>query len=409
VPAVLLVALALVGVAAAAPGDLDASFGSGGKVLTDVGIEPGVFNSAHSVAVQPNGKIVVVGGVNGFFVVLRYNRNGSRDQSFGSNGKVLTSFDSFSHALAVAVQADGKIVAAGSGNAQFELARYNVDGSLDPTFSEDGKQVIGFGPLDRGIAAALAIQPNGKIVAAGYSPTAFEFGLVVDVQIAVARFNGDGSLDPSFGSGGKVLTDFGNPTAEYFASAVVIRPNGKIVAVGTGDARVALVGFNIDGSLDAGFGSGGRVLTDFGAGVSEATTAAIQADGKIVAGGVRLLPFPDPSDSFLARYNVNGSLDQSFGTGGKVLTPVGVAAMAIDPTGKLVTTGNPFGVARYNGDGSLDQRFGSGGTVLTDFGPGSSSHAEAIAIQSNGAIVAAGSALTSDFSSYFALVRYLGH
>src|SRR5206468_3222605 len=151
------------------------------------------------------------------------------------------------------------------------LARYNVDGSLDPTFSEDGKQVIGFGPLDRGIAAALAVQPNGKIVAAGYSPTAFEFGLVVDVQIPVARFNGDGSLDPSFGSGGKVLT------------------------------RVVL------------------------------------------------------------------------------------AAMAIDPRGKLLTTGDPFGVARYNGDGSLDQRFGSGGSVLTDFGPGSSSHAEAIAIQPNGA------------------------
>jgi len=300
-PAVLLVALALVGVAGAAAGDLDPSFGSGGKVLTDVGTERFVVNGADAVAIQTNGKIVAAGGVSGSFVLLRYNRDGSLDQSFGSGGKVLTRFGpaNFDHASAVAIQANGKIVAAGGGGGRLELARYNADGSLDPTFGAGGKVVTGFGPLDSGFANAVAIQLNGRIVAAGVTPIAF-----MRAEFAVARYNRDGSLDPSFGSGGKVLTHFDSPPSIDVAKAVAIQSEGKIVT----------------------------------------------------AGG-----------------------------------------------------GTHFALARYDTDGSLDTSFGSGGTLLTDFGPESSSGAGAVAIQPNGAIVVAGAGITSDGSSNFALVRYLGH
>ena len=213
------------------PGDLDPTFGSGGKVTTDFG---GGSDVAIGVALQPDGKIVAAGttstpGVGGFsdFALARYNSDGSLDATFGSGGKVTTDFGG--GAEAVALQPDGKIVAAGSASpgatifSDFALARYNPDGSLDATFGSGGKVTTEFtGNFDQ--ANAVALQPNGKIVAAGTANTG------TTLEFALVRYKKHGGLDPSFGSGGKVTTDFTG--SNDVACGVALQPDRKIVAVG---------------------------------------------------------------------------------------------------------------------------------------------------------------------------------
>ena len=356
--------------AQAAPGDLDLSFGTGGKVITDFG--PG-SNSATAIAIQADGKIVAVGGSSsGDFALARYNTDGSLDASFGTGGKVTTDIGLFDVAFAVAIQADGKIVAAG-GTApegfccQFALARYNADGSLDVSFGVGGKVTTVFSGDSR--AFAVAIQADGKIVAAGGTDDPF----ITD--FALARYNADGSLDTSFGVGGKVTTDFGGFDR---ASGLAVQGDDKIVAVGAGGPNndFVLARYNTDGSLDTSFGTGGKVTTDFG-GFDGANGLAIQGDDKIVAAG---------RGGFftvfaLARYNIDGSLDTTFDGDGMVTTQFfgenieSAAGVAIQSNGKIVAVGSvfstfdpSFALARYNTDGSLDTNFGTGGKVTTDFG-----------------------------------------
>ena len=419
-----LVASLLVVPARAAPGDLDPSFGTGGKVTTDFG--PG-SNSAMAVAIQTDARIVVAGGSgSGDFALARYNTNGSLDTSFGTGGKVTTDFGVFDAASALAIQADGRIVAAGGTSpggfcCQFALARYNADGSLDTSFNGSGKVTTIFGGDTR--AFAVAVQRDGKIIAAGgtMSPFAADFALV--------RYNPDGSLDTSFGIGGKVTTDFGGFDS---ATGVAIQADGKIVVVGEGgpSSDFVLARYNPDGSLDAGFGNGGRVTTDFG-GFDAASGVAMQEDGKIVAAGRGgfFIVFA------LARYNADGSLDTSFAGSGKVTTQFfgqnieSAKGLAIQKNGKIVVVGTAFSdfdpsfaVARYNGDGSLDTSFSGDGKVTTDFGdpadvgrlcpPGrkdcSEDNAAAVAIQPDGRIVAVGGAGACIPPCKFALARYLG-
>jgi uncharacterized delta-60 repeat protein len=209
--------------ALAAAGSLDTSFGVGGKATTDFG----GTDEADGVAVQPDGRIVAA-GIAGFyeggnFALARYDRDGSLDTSFGG-GKVTTDFGSASDfAFDVAIQPNGSIVAGGAvgystAGADFALARYERDGSIDPSFGVGGKVTTDFGSFD--YAFAPAIQPDGRIVAAGAGSEDF----------AVARYNRDGSLDTSFGIGGKVTTDFGS--ADDFAFDVAVQPDGSIVAAG---------------------------------------------------------------------------------------------------------------------------------------------------------------------------------
>jgi uncharacterized delta-60 repeat protein len=410
--------------AQAAPGDLDPSFGTGGKVKTDFG--PG-SNSATAIAIQADSKIVVVGGTgSGDFALARYNADGSLDASFGIGGKVTTDIGLFDVAFAVAIQADGKIVAAG-GTApegfccQFALARYNTDGSLDASFGVGGKVTTIFAGDSR--AFAVAIQADGKIVAAGGRSDPF----VTD--FALARYNADGSLDTSFGTGGKVTTDFSGFDQ---ASRVAVQEDDKIVAVGTGGPNndFALTRYNTDGSLDTSFGTGGKVTTDFG-GFDGASGLAIQGDAKIIAAG---------RGGFftvfaLARYNTDGSLDTTFDGDGMVTTQFfgenieSAAGVAIQTNGKIVVAGSvfstfdpSFALARYNINGSLDTSFGAGGKVTTDFGDPSEvgvlcpsarkdcseDTAKNVAIQSDGKIVAVGGAGPCTPPCIFALARYLG-
>jgi uncharacterized delta-60 repeat protein len=405
---ILLVPVFVVGVAGtawAAAGDLDPTFGTGGKVTTDF-IE-GV-DYAFAVAIQGDGNIVVAGVANSDFALARYNPDGALDPTFGTAGKVTTDFEGvdFAVATAVAIQGDGKIVAAGylgASNYDFALARYNPDGTLDPTFGTGGEVTTDFfGGFDE--AWAVAIQGEGHIVVAGYTYEGSNF------DFALARYKPDGTLDPMFGTGGKVTTDFFG--GDDYAFAVAIQGDGNIVAAGVANGDFALAGYNPDGALDPTFGTAGKVTTDFFGSEDDAHAVGIQGDGRIVAVG---LAVNGDSGFGLARYKPDGTLDPTFGTGGKVITFFGgqdfATSVAIQQDGDIVAAGSDtsehFALARYNPDGTLDPTFGTGGKVTTDFF-GDYNVADAVAIQGDGKIVAAGISCCGPGIYDFALARYEG-
>ena len=368
-------------------GKLDPSFGSGGKVLTAFGSRG--YSWASALAIQRDGKLAAAGpsgvaALHDGFAIGRYSARGRLDSSFGRGGKVLTDFGSprfvGAGARALAIQADGKLVVAGLWG--FELARYTARGKLDATFGRGGKVVTHLG--SGGGARAVAIQRDGKIVAAGDSFVGHR------LEFALARYTADGKLDPSFGRGGTVLTDFGSWGG---GAAVAIDAHGKIVVAGeSGSDDFALARYSVDGSLDQSFGSGGKVVTNFGStpvncppclpSSEEAHALAIQADGKLVVagssdarGGNNKRGACCLSDFALARYNADGSLDPSFGSGGKVLTIFFPAnsyaeAVGIKADGKIVAAGGGagyFALARYTASGKQDPTFGSFGKVVTNF------------------------------------------
>src|SRR5262249_6865942 len=231
------------------------------------------------------GKIIVVGAVGDDFSVVRYTAAGAFDTSFGTNGRVTTDFGATDKARAAAVQADGKIVVAGVKStvegglitSDFALARYNADGSLDGSFGTGGKQVTDFGSAQDELNGVLA-QPDGKIVVVGSTLSGgFDF--------ALARYSTDGTLDNSFDGDGKVTTDFTGSLAET-GRGVAAQADGKVIVVGTASngrsSDFALVRYLTSGALDPAFGTGGRVTTRFDA-QSRANAVLVQSDGKIVA------------------------------------------------------------------------------------------------------------------------------
>ncbi len=282
-------------------GSIDTTFSGNGKVVTDF---LGGSDQVTAVAIQSDGKIVAAGYTagtsRGNFALARYNPNGSLDTTFSSDGKVITDFGVSALGYGVAIQSDGKIVVVGSvetGNEDFALARYNPNGSLDTTFSGDGEVTTDFfGSYDE--AYSVAIQSDGKIVAAGYA----YHGATTSDDFALARYLSDGSLDTTFSGNGKVFTDFGSFDEAY---GVAIQSNGKIVVVGvtgTSTYDFALARFTPNGSLDLTFGSGGKVTTDFFVNDDIARGVAIQSDGKIVAAGDSVISGTN-HDFALARYD----------------------------------------------------------------------------------------------------------
>ncbi|MBI3650097.1 MAG: hypothetical protein HY231_03530 [Acidobacteria bacterium] len=405
-------------------GDLDPGFGNNGMVTTSFGSRANL----HSVVLQPDGKLVAVGEAftatsNTDFAIARYELDGSLDSGFGKGGKISTDFaGNVDIASAVQIQADGKILVAGgafissaTGN-DFALARYDRQGNLDPTFGNGGKVSTDFFQNSDNIRALL-IQPDNKILAVGYAfkRPSFDF--------AIARYNSDGSLDQSFGTGGTVVVDL--TLNDDQAWAAKLQADGKIVVAGYAtstlyDQDFALLRFNPDGSFDTQFGNNGKVITSFALGNDQARALTIQPDGKIVVAGFTIggMGF----DFALARYESNGTLDLSFGNNGLVKTDFFgradyATAISLSPKGQIIVVGQAikpsnfggyFVMARYRNDGRLDTETSTEAKTVVSFFPdrfASLDEAAAIVIQADGKVVAAGTA-DSPSGPVFAIARY---
>src|SRR5213080_369218 len=417
----------------AVDGDLDPTFGTEGKVLTDFDHSTDI---ADAVAIQADGKLVVVGTTyqdNDFsdedFAVARYNPDGTLDETFGVGGKVQTDFpDLAAVASSVVIQPDGKIVVAGGAfplftfAGDFKVVRYNSNGSLDTSFGDGGIVTTTF--PEGSYAFDVALQADGKIIAAGTVFVDFNPGDSSNTDFALARYNPDGTPDATFGNGGHVSTDFFGLEDDAFS--LLIQPDGKIVAVGSANDPAtfydfAAVRYLSNGTIDTTFGVAGKVSTDFGdQNFDRARSAALQADGKIVAAGFAISQNGGVQNFAVARYTSNGVLDTTFSRDGKTQIDFGNCCQSamkvlLQSDGKIITVGGSNGesseddflLARLNSRGSLDATFGVGGEVRTSFGD-LNGGANGATLQSDGKIVAVGFQATfSNQWSNFALARYL--
>jgi uncharacterized delta-60 repeat protein len=413
-------------------GDLNHSFGSGGKVITDFF---GVWDEAEDVAIQKDGKIVAAGFTQTFttdddFAVARFNATGELDQTFGTGGKVtLDFFSGTDHAEALEIQPDGRILLAGfargaTGLTDFALARLNNDGSLDSSFGTGGKVTTGLAGA-YAQARAMALQPDGSIVVGG------TLSGPVGPGFAITRYLPNGTFDTTFGTSGWAITKFLKPkeglTIYESLSALAVQQDGRIVAAGSAgspqsDFRFAVVRYLSDGTLDQSFGSRGKVTIPF-FGNGHARGLAIQPDGKIIIVGVIGNGITNKVEFGVVRLNRDGSLDSDFGNGGKVtegFSAFSAAAnsVAVQADSKIVVTGSAefkkrndayadtaFAVARFNRDGSLDNTFGSNGRVTQDFGE-LSDDASAVAIEPDGRLIVAGGSASFQTAVDFAVVCY---
>ena len=383
------------------PGSLDTSFGLNGKVTTKFGSS----EMGEDLLLQAGGRFVVVGtafldAIGMSFALARYNPDGSLDESFGAHGKVTTGFADGGAAFGAAMQSNGKIIAAGCGNQQFALARYNADGSLDQSFGAGEQVLTGFAANSSDCAYSVAIQTDGKIVAAGTSEDSSTS------KFALARYNSNGSLDTTFGTQGKVTTHFTANSIDE-GSAVVIQPDGKILVVGDSDANLAVVRYNKNGTLDTNFGTSGKITLDTNH-ETVGPTIALQADDRILVaatstGGIL----------YIARYNLDGNPDITFGTNGLATTVFSGCVGGSNPgllassDGKIIVAAAcnqdasvPFTIVRYTSNGSLDGTFGMGGIVTTYFTGIGAPHG--IAMQPDGKLIVAGQS-----DDGFSVARYL--
>lgn len=399
----------------AAAGDLDTSFDTDGKLDTKVSTNNFGFDSAKAVLVQPDGKTIAVGESDSRIALVRYLTNGVLDAAFGMGGVVITMLaeDDYFNIADAALQPDGKLVVVGqvyfATNMSYDVvvARYQTNGVLDSSFGTGGIAAHDLGFDDSG--EAVAIQPDGRIVVAAYG---YDFNLSQSV-FAALRLLTNGTPDTAFSGNGWAEAEFSGREAAH-PSAIAMQPDGKIMIAGYAFAsnvsQIALARFQTNGTLDGNFGVSGVVSTSLGITNAYGEGVAIQADGRIVVAGSASFEF----DGWLlaARYQTNGALDLSFDTDGMVFSAgAGATAVALQPDGKILMAGyvdNDTGLFRYDTNGSPDSTFGNSGRVQTALGPAQDS-AAALAFQTDGKIVVAGSAffpVTSD--GRFVLARFLG-
>jgi uncharacterized delta-60 repeat protein len=416
-------------------GCFDSTFGNGGFALTSINYNTS-NNYAYGSALQPDGKIVTAvqgynypAGTGSDFYVQRYLADGSLDPDFGTYGNGGSSRISFTAAYdselprAVALQTDGKIVVAGNTPGGFGIARLNSNGTIDTTFGASGLISFRFASNDAADVEAMAIQTDGRIVLVGTSADKFAF----------ARLLPSGAFDTTFNGSGKVTISTLSNKNGGSARAMAIQADGKIVGVGIRPALsgkqstgpdFAIIRLNPNGTLDSGFGSGGKVFTDFAGLDDRAFAVAIDGNGKLVVGGwgkvgsalgradIGFYRFA------LTRYNQNGTLDTTFGSSGKVTAgPAGyreqIDGLAIQADGKIVGVGNMTDpdvivndatVTRFNPDGTLDLTFGPNGNGLVQSGLASNDAFSSVLLQPDGKIVAAGYQSGGD---YVCVARYL--
>jgi uncharacterized delta-60 repeat protein len=400
-------------------GVLDPTFGNGAGYVT--ASTTSGSDAAHTALIQPDGKIVAVGSsvTPDEFAVERYNPDGSLDTSFGSGGIVIGPAGRGPRA-ALYPQAgtanDGKIVQLGRDpNGQYQvLVRYNTNGTLDATFGTGGVVMTAFpGAGFIGLGDGVVLTSGGQLVAESDGGAGHVAG-----QVLMARYNPDGSLDTTFGQGGEVITSvqqagvIGTPT-------LLQQADGKLIAVtattaGGGGLSWELIRYNANGSLDTSFGNQGIVTTFTKEGLGSAVlypSAGTPNDGKIVVAGIS-----GTGGAEIARYNPDGSLDTTFGTGGDIFTPFGgtVGQVTLDASGRIVVVGSAGSanvLARFNVNGTPDTTFGSGGVVTTTFG--TSSQGLGVALYPNagtandGKLVVVGSSNNGTKTNVL-VARYLG-
>lgn len=384
------------------PADFDTTFNVTGvqNVPFDLGSAICTF-----MALQPDGKMVDFGTVNGVFGLARVNTDGSLDLSFNSTGTQTLLIGTLSSCVSGVIQPDGKIIGVGyakiGGVDQFAVARFNTDGSLDTSFNSTGTQEIVIGTS--AVANALALQLDGKIVLAGTS----------DTQCALARLNSNGSIDTSFNGTGTQRFSVGGSS---FISAVALQSDGKIVVTGgssTVDNNYFVARLTTNGVLDTTFNVTGIKTFNIGNIADGAYGLAIQKNGKIVVAGDSSINNFDTTEIGVARLNTDGSLDTSFNLTGTQIIPVGLssgaASVALDTQGKLVVAGQSVGeaaVVRLNTDGSLDTDFN--GTGILTFSPGTNNFISTVLIQPVDGKIVLG--LTGQFSDIYRFIfaRLLG-
>jgi len=410
--------------ASASAGDLDPAFGSGGIVTTSFGTDAA---GANDVAVRASDGSIVAAGYDiqsqgEVFALAKYLPDGSPDPSFGGGtGMVTTSFGHVNaEARAVVIQpTTGKIVVAGvvhsSPSSHFAVARYNPDGTLDTTFSHDGKVTTGFGG-GNAEAHAVTVLPNNDVVVAGFADEPS-----TGLDYALARYTDAGKLDPSFGTGGLVTTDFVGGDDEI--NGLAVQANGKLVVAGSteqGTSLFSVARYNSNGTLDTSFGIAGVQFTAFEDNPrDQAAAVRLGTAGRILVAGTAAKNVGGSKTKFaVARYTSNGSLDTSFSSDGKTTTAIGsgaaASAIGIEPMGGIVVAGTvgtqppnfDMAVVRYTAAGALDSGFGTGGIVRTDLG--ADERAFGMRIQSDGRIVVAGVGWPpGSLTSHFLLARYL--
>ncbi|WP_422929700.1 hypothetical protein [Singulisphaera sp. PoT] len=433
---------------ACAAGDLDLIFNGTGKEAIQVGsVGTGgapTNDVAHAVAVQSDGKIVLAGtatvGSETVFAVARLDSDGTLDPGFGQGGIATVPVayggqsQSAADAESVLVQADGRIVVAGSaagdfGQSAFAAVRLLANGQLDASFGNGGRQTIAFPGNARAYAAAL--QPDGKIVLAGEAQTGSGSG---GTLFAVARLTSAGVPDPGFGQDGEQTVGLASGPAQDVAHAVAIQADGAIVlagahATGLGSSVFALARINAQGMLDASFGNAGVQTVALSAGSQPADAAnamTLQPNGAIVVAG-------SAGNGYgVARLTPSGDLDMSFNQTGKYVLQfpaslgflrAGANGVVIASDGKILVAGQvgaphaDFGVIRLDADGSLDAGFADRGERMIPFDLGTSSlsddddEANAVALSPDGKLVVAGYASLSgggiQASARFAVARLL--
>jgi uncharacterized delta-60 repeat protein len=422
------IALVLPGTAVADPGDLDPSFSENGKQTTDFS---GGDDASYALAIQGDGRSVVGGqtgqpGGDNDFALARYTTAGELDPTFSGDGRRVLDFqgtggDDFVYDLAV--QPDGRILAAGytenPGDTRiaFAVARFRSNGTLDPTFGGDGKVRTLF-PEGPAYGYAVGIDSHGNIVVAGEveidpdsDPRDFDFG--------VARYHPNGTLDHSFGGDGLLTTDFDHGTDGGWDLA--IQPNDRIVVAGWARPNefyhFAVARYRTDGSRDGTFSGDGKLVVDVHPHVDNyALAVRLPPDGKIMVGG-HITFNPAGGIIGLMRIRADGTLDPAFGENGLIENELGQGGgvyfedMALQDNNKIVVTGELRGptenwlfVARYAAGGGVDHSFGSNGLTRVKFGAAANAEGEAVEIQGNGKILAAG---RDNVSSGFAAARLL--